>query len=132
MTRRATGNLGAKPLLSIEETAVLLGETRSTLYRAVKEGTLPLPVYMIGRRLRIPRLAVERMVSGLSPTPEEPSPEEEVAEARSTREAKRWITSASCSRQPTWSAVRRSSPSHGAGCVPISNHVSDGSASSSG
>ena len=32
-----------KPLLSVEEAANLLGETRSTLYRSIKEGSFPLP-----------------------------------------------------------------------------------------
>jgi excisionase family DNA binding protein len=52
------------PLLSVEETAVLLGETRSTLYRALKAGTFPLPVFRIGGRVRIPRRAVERLIDG--------------------------------------------------------------------
>jgi predicted DNA-binding transcriptional regulator AlpA len=30
-----------KPLLSVEEAAILLGETRSTLYRAIKAGDFP-------------------------------------------------------------------------------------------
>ncbi len=58
-----------KPLLSVEETAFLLGETRSTLYRAVKAGTLPLPVLRIGSRIRIPRQAVERLIAGIVPEP---------------------------------------------------------------
>ena len=32
-----------RPLLSVEETAVLLDETRSTLYRALKAGPSPFP-----------------------------------------------------------------------------------------
>lgn len=60
-------NLACKPLLSIEEAAVLLGETRSTLYRAIKGSDFPLPVHRIGKRLRIPRRAVERLVEGLPP-----------------------------------------------------------------
>jgi excisionase family DNA binding protein len=60
-------NTGPKPLLSVEETAILLGETRSTLYRAVKAGTLPLPVLRIGSRIRIPRIAVERLHRGNRP-----------------------------------------------------------------
>lgn len=62
---RRVQSLGRKPLLSIEETAILLGETRSTLYRAVKQPDFPLPVHRIGKRLRIPRRAVERLVDGL-------------------------------------------------------------------
>jgi excisionase family DNA binding protein len=61
-----------RPLLSVEETAILLGETRSTLYRALKAGTLPFPVFRIGSRIRIPRRAVERLIEGLDP--EQPSP----------------------------------------------------------
>ena len=57
----------SRPLLSVEETANLLGETRSTLYRALKAGTLPLPVFRIGSRIRIPRRAVERLIDGLDP-----------------------------------------------------------------
>jgi excisionase family DNA binding protein len=56
-----------KPLLSVEETAILLGEARSTLYRAVKAGTLPLPMFRIGARIRIPRVAVERLIDGMVP-----------------------------------------------------------------
>ena len=61
----ATTSLARKPLLSIEEAAILLGETRSTLYRAVKQPDFPLPVHRIGKRLRIPRRAVERLIEGL-------------------------------------------------------------------
>lgn len=61
--------LASKPLLSVEETAILLGETRSTLYRAIKDGTFPLPVFIIGRRRRIPRAAVDRLLSGMEMEP---------------------------------------------------------------
>ena len=60
-----------KPLLSVEEAAVLLGETRSTLYRAIKAGDFPLPIFKIGRRIRIPRRSVERLLAGLPLTPPE-------------------------------------------------------------
>lgn len=69
---RKDASLGTKPLLSVEEVAILLGETRSTLYRALAAGTLPLPVYIIGARRRIPRRAVERLIAGL-PVATEPS-----------------------------------------------------------
>jgi excisionase family DNA binding protein len=54
----------ARPFLSVEEAALLLGEARSTVYRAVKAGTFPLPVVRIGDRLRIPRSAVDRLIAG--------------------------------------------------------------------
>jgi excisionase family DNA binding protein len=53
-----------RPLVTVEEAANLLGESRSTFYRAIKDGTFPLPVYRIGRRMKIPRLAVERLIAG--------------------------------------------------------------------
>jgi excisionase family DNA binding protein len=63
-----------RPLLSVEEAAVLLGVTRSTLYRAIKAGTFPLPVFRIGQRVRIARRSVDRLIAGLPlPSPEEPS-----------------------------------------------------------
>jgi excisionase family DNA binding protein len=71
--RRITirNNPTSKPLLSVEEAAVLLGETRSTLYRAIKAGPFPLPIFKIGQRLRIPRRSVERLLAGLPLTPTE-------------------------------------------------------------
>jgi excisionase family DNA binding protein len=53
-----------RPLLSVEETANLLGESRSTIYRAIETGTFPLPVYRIGARMKIPRRAIERLIAG--------------------------------------------------------------------
>jgi excisionase family DNA binding protein len=53
-----------KPLLSVEEAAEMLGQSRSSLYRAIKKGSVPLPVYKIGGRYRIPRAAVERLLNG--------------------------------------------------------------------
>jgi excisionase family DNA binding protein len=57
-------NTKPKPFLSVEEAAMLLGEARSTLYRAVKTGAFPLPVVRIGERIRIPRSAVDRLIAG--------------------------------------------------------------------
>jgi excisionase family DNA binding protein len=59
------GHVVAKPLLSIEATANLLGGSRSTLYRAISSGRFPLPVYAIGGRMRIPRRAVERLIEAV-------------------------------------------------------------------
>jgi hypothetical protein len=53
-----------KPLLSIEETAILLGESRSSLYRSVERGDLPLPLFTINGRLRVAREAVDRLLAG--------------------------------------------------------------------
>lgn len=52
----------------------MLGETRSTLYRSIREGTFPLPIFRIGRRIRIPRRSVERLLDGMPVTPLEELP----------------------------------------------------------
>ena len=72
--RTRPNTMTPKPLLSVEEAASLLGETRSTLYRSIKEGTFPLPIFRIGRRIRIPRRSVERLLDGLPVTPLEELP----------------------------------------------------------
>jgi len=54
-----------------EEAALLLGEARSTVYRAVKAGTFPLLAVRIGERLRIPRSAVDRLIAGDVPARDE-------------------------------------------------------------
>jgi excisionase family DNA binding protein len=61
---RADIRLGRKPLLSVEETAILLGQSRSSIYRAIDKGDLPLPVVKISGRWRVPRRAVERLLEG--------------------------------------------------------------------
>lgn len=59
---------GSRALVSVEEAATLLGVTRDTIYRAIKAKTLPVPVYVIGKRMRIPRLAIERLLEGSMPS----------------------------------------------------------------
>ena len=53
-----------KPLMSVQEAAGMLGVSRATIYRQIERDELPLPVYRIGRRMRIPRLQVERFLRG--------------------------------------------------------------------
>ncbi len=60
-------NLANKPLLSAEEVGIMLGYSRATIYRAINKGELPLPLYKISGRWRIPRRAVERLVDGEPP-----------------------------------------------------------------
>lgn len=64
---RQRGRRLHKQLLSIEETALLLEVSKDTIYRQIEEGTFPLPVYRIGKRMRVPRRAVERLLEGLPP-----------------------------------------------------------------
>jgi len=51
-------------LLSLEETALLLGIGRSTIYRAVRDGNVPFPVHRIGGYWYVPRAALQRFLNG--------------------------------------------------------------------
>ncbi len=63
MTTTAS-KVARKPLLSVDEVAILLGQSRSSVYRSVARGDLPLPLFRLNGRLRIPRRAVERLLEG--------------------------------------------------------------------
>jgi len=62
--RTVRPSLAHKPLLSVEEVAILLGQSRSSLYRSIERGDLPLPVFKLSGRWRVPRRAVERLLEG--------------------------------------------------------------------
>jgi len=64
-----TPSLAAKPLLSVEDVATLLGQSRSSIYRAIERGDLPLPTFTINGRIRIARRSVERLLDGEPPLP---------------------------------------------------------------
>lgn len=48
--------------LSVDEAARLLGIGRSSAYEAVRRGEIP--TLRIGRRILVPRTAIERMLNG--------------------------------------------------------------------
>jgi excisionase family DNA binding protein len=48
--------------VTVEQAAKILGIGRHLAYEAVREGTLP--VLRFGRKIRIPKAAIERMLSG--------------------------------------------------------------------
>ena len=52
----------SRPVLSAEEAFAELGIDRSTGYKAIREGTFPLPVIRVGRVIRIPTLALRRLL----------------------------------------------------------------------
>jgi predicted DNA-binding transcriptional regulator AlpA len=64
---KAEKGWSGKPLLSVEDAAILLGQSRSSIYRAIERGDLPLPVFTINGRLRIARRSVERLLAGELP-----------------------------------------------------------------
>lgn len=51
-------------LLNLEETALVLGIGRSTIYRAVRAGKVPFPVHRIGGTWYVPKRALERFLEG--------------------------------------------------------------------
>ena len=51
-----------KQPISVDQAAIALGIGRGSAYRAVHDGTLP--TVRIGRRLLVPRQALERMLAG--------------------------------------------------------------------
>jgi excisionase family DNA binding protein len=50
--------------LSVEETAQRLGISRGLCYEKARRNELPVPVIRIGKRMVIPRAAVDRLLSG--------------------------------------------------------------------
>ncbi len=59
----ATRDGNERQTLTIEEAAAVLGIGRNSAYQAVASGQLP--VIRIGRRLLVPRAALERLLTGM-------------------------------------------------------------------
>ena len=55
---------GGRPLVTIEQAAVLLGLGRSTLYRAVDAGRVPFAVHRIGGVRYVSRASIRRLLEG--------------------------------------------------------------------
>jgi predicted DNA-binding transcriptional regulator AlpA len=51
-----------RPVVSADEAFALLEIDRSTGYKAIKDGTFPVPVLRIGRVIRIPTAALLRLL----------------------------------------------------------------------
>lgn len=51
--------------LSVEEAGRLLGYSRNTAYEAAKTGELP--VIRLGRKIRVPKVALQRLLDGAIP-----------------------------------------------------------------
>lgn len=75
---QATTSLAHKPLLSVDEVAILLGQSRSSVYRSIERKDLPLPIFKLNGRWRVPRRAVERLLEGDVPEPGSPGPRTEL------------------------------------------------------
>ncbi len=55
-------SLGERPVITADEAFLLLHIDRSTGYKAIKEGTFPVPVLRVGRLIRIPTVALARLL----------------------------------------------------------------------
>jgi excisionase family DNA binding protein len=51
-----------RPVVTAEEAFAELGIDRSTGYKAIRDGTFPLPVIRVGRSIRIPTAALRRLL----------------------------------------------------------------------
>lgn len=65
-----------RPVMTAEEAFTELGIDRSTGYKAIRDGTFPVPVLRIGRIIRVPTVALRRVLQ-LDPTSTSPSGGEE-------------------------------------------------------
>jgi excisionase family DNA binding protein len=61
---------------SVEETAVFLGIGRTLAYELIRRGEFPLPVIRLGRRIVVPRAALDDLLR-LDVSPESPGPGED-------------------------------------------------------
>ena len=51
-----------RPCLTADEAFAELGIDRTTGYRAIKEGTFPVPVIRVGRLIRVPTAPLRRLL----------------------------------------------------------------------
>ena len=51
-----------RPVISAEEAFAELGIDRSTGYKAIREGTFPVPVIRVGRIIRVPTAALRQLL----------------------------------------------------------------------
>ena len=72
-------------LLSLEDTALVLGIGRSTIYRAVRDGHVPFPVHRIGGKWYVPRRALERFLDGEEQVQREDEPTNDARGSRRSR-----------------------------------------------
>lgn len=61
-TRTPRIGLSSAPCLSADMAFGLLGVDRTTGYRAIREGTFPLPVIRVGRLIRVPAAPMRQLL----------------------------------------------------------------------
>ncbi len=64
----------ARRTTGVEDAAAMLGIGRRTAYALIRQGTFPTPVIHAGRRVVIPRAAIERLLTeGIPVAPSPPA-----------------------------------------------------------
>ncbi len=58
----------SSPTMEVPEAAAAIGVSAWAAYRSIREGTFPLPVIRVGRRIVVPRAPLERLL-GISDGP---------------------------------------------------------------
>ena len=62
-----------RPVISAEEAFAELGIDRGTGYKAIRDGTFPVPIIRIGRTIRVPTAALRRLLL-IDPQPQSDNP----------------------------------------------------------
>jgi excisionase family DNA binding protein len=61
-TRPMIPDPAVRPVMTAEEAFAELGIDRSTGYKAIRDGTFPLPVIRVGRLIRVPTASLRRLL----------------------------------------------------------------------
>lgn len=59
-----------KATYTVKELAGLLGTSLNATYDAIHRGQLPVPVFRVGSKILLPKLAVDKMLAGDAGAPE--------------------------------------------------------------
>jgi predicted DNA-binding transcriptional regulator AlpA len=72
-----------RPVMTAEEAFAELGIERHTGYKAIREGTFPVPVLRIGKLIRVPTSALRKLLllDGEAPSAESGTPAGDEGEA---------------------------------------------------
>lgn len=60
--KHSTVDILERPVISADEAFGILGIDRGTGYKAIREGNFPVPVLHIGRLIRVPTVALLRLL----------------------------------------------------------------------
>lgn len=61
-TRPMLPDPATRPVVSAEEAFAELGIDRGTGYKAIRDGTFPVPIIRVGRTIRVPTAALRRLL----------------------------------------------------------------------